>query len=177
MSFLKTRLGALAAAALVIFGWNGLASASTFYDWMPDQGSSGSGFIEFDTSTQSPENFSGLDPVDFFFDFQAPGVPLVGVDDVLPIEPWAAVTGKITDGLLLQSADWFSSNSTLLSFSETSASCQAGIVDYDSGTIFNAGMWVLRHADVPEPSTLLLLLIGLTGLALLPRRTGTATES
>lgn len=160
------------------------AAASTFYDWEPEAGSSGIGFIEFDTSGQMAGDFIDLEPIDFTFDFEdgPGGVPVITLSDLeLPSDTsWSASGGVITSGEVFENASFFASTGLSLTFEAAAADCFA----FGSSScsqiapaepiedILNSGSWVLRSESVPEiplPAAAWLFVSALGGLGLVRR--------
>lgn len=165
----------VAAGAVLLQVWAGPAFASTFYDWAPDTGSAGSGYMEFDTSGQTPSDFMSLDPIDFAFDFGVSGVPTVDFQDVVTLVTFNAEQGKLISGALGETPDFFNSNSLILSFrvdgaacsfTGSATSCSSQTVDLN---IRQVGMWSLREqpAPIPLPAAFPLFACGMGLLGLL----------
>ena len=170
---------ALCAAGLLSISLATSASSATFYDWVPDLGFGGSGFIEFDTSAQTAADFTGLQPVAFTFDFQSNAVPVVTLADLdVPTDtPWDASGGVLIDGELVESGDFFSDTGLQLTFESNSADCFAFGSDSCTGVgpgedILYNGTWELRTEDVPPiplPAAAWLFLAALGSLGLVRR--------
>jgi len=178
MRFQKLLPGIVTAVGLVLGCWSGPASAMTFYDWVPDPGSGGSGFMEFDTTGQSPDVFNDLDPIAFTFDFGVPTIPVLDFNIVTPATPFDAAAGKIAAGQIGIKSELLFDFGRNLIFTPKEAQCVWVLtVCYGSPPgeppvaldISHFGSWKLRQDPPPVPAPASLILFGpaVAGLALM----------
>jgi len=159
-----------AALTAAVFTFATSTQASTFYDWDPDPGNGGVGFLEVGPVADAA-NFISEPLVDFSFQFSPTGGS-VALSDVDTITDPSAVAVVIANLLAIDSMS-FSPASTLLSFNEEAAGCLGpdSPVGFCTGvpeqSVILSGQWTLRQAQppaVPEPTALALFAFGLAAL-------------
>ena len=170
-------------------------AAEIFYDWVPDAGSGGSGFIRFaDTNIADPENFEvrfdtdNVLEVSFIFDSG------FDIEDAVDFAGASTLQDSSNLGDLLYEADngiidgWsfeyinavvILPQSNFVDVATTglvcfTAPCPAFTADLEFighlASEFNQGSWQLRSAVVPVPAALPLFLSGLVFIGLLKNR-------
>ncbi len=167
-------------AVLTFFGMTANATI-VFYDWLPDQGEGGEGYLSLDTSgvSDDPANFTSAPLIELSFQFVATGPEITLAD--FPDQPrlYTAEDGVITSINMDLFVQEFTDSGELLSyidFTRSIADCSTfgnstgELTDVCEGIPSDrdyayGGQWVLREpVSVSSPQTAALLLIGLAAI-------------
>lgn len=199
MQTIQQRTGkilSLAAGVMLLNTATAVNAAQVIYDWVPDRGSGGSGFIIFDDTTISdPENFDirfdNANVIDISFTFDNG----FEIDQAINFDGMVTLQEPGNLGNLLYEASngvidgWSFEYTPILAILPTNqfldvtttglvcviAPCPAFTADLEFiGTDFvgeyNSGSWHLRETAVPVPAAAWLFGSGLIGLAAVARR-------